>query len=82
MRSLSIGTILFSAFILASPTLMFGRGEGARVFRYNQRSFNGTLGRNQSMGARSGGYVMTASQGTAKSSVGLRSNLADSAFRK
>ena len=81
MRCLSIGTILFAAFMLASPTLMFGRGD-VRVFTYRQTSFKGPLGRNQSMGARSGGYVMPRTQGRAKSSVGLRSNPGDPAFRK
>ena len=82
LSSLSRGTILVSAFVLASPTLMFGRGESTSVFRYSQTSFKEPLCRNQSMGARSGGYVMTAKQGKAKSSVGQRPNPGDSAFRK
>jgi hypothetical protein len=72
MHSFFRGTILFSAFVLASPTLMFGRGESARVFRYSQTSLKGPHGRNVSMGARSGGYVMTATHGTGKSGVGRR----------
>jgi hypothetical protein len=82
MRPLSIGAILFSAFMLVSPTLMFGRGEGVRAFKYSRTPFQGLLARNRSMGARSGGYVMSPMQGRVQSSVGLRSNPGDSAFRK
>jgi hypothetical protein len=82
MQPLSRARILVSAFALASPMLMFGRGESARSFRYSQASFKEPPCRNQSIGVRSGGYVMTASWGGAKPSVGQRPNPGNSAFRK
>jgi hypothetical protein len=82
MKSLSVETILVSAFLLASPIPIFGRGEAASMLRYSQALYKGTHCRNHSIGARSGGYVMTVTPGGAESSIGQHQNLGDAVFRR
>jgi hypothetical protein len=57
MKSLSRGTILFSAFVLASPTLMFGRGEPGKTYRYIKTAVPKSVGHTRDMGARAGGKI-------------------------
>jgi hypothetical protein len=83
MRTLFTRTILLSAFALASLPL-FGRGESAREFRYSRISFQGSSPvRGYCLGARSGGYVMSAiySKGI-QEKVSFRPNPGAAAFRK
>ena len=84
MKSLSRGMILFSAFVLASPTLMFGRGESAKMYRYIQSAVPKSVGHTRDMGARAGGkiYPMTATPDRAKSGSDRRLSPPFSAFGK
>ena len=50
MKSFSIATILFSAFVIASPALMFGRGESHKALKHSHTSFKKHAGHKQSMG--------------------------------
>lgn len=84
MRSLSSGAMLFSAFVLASPTLMFGRGESARTFSYNQNIVQKCAGPNRDAGARAGGriYQVSAVRDTGRYGHVRCPNWGDAAFRK
>ena len=76
-----IETSLVSAFVLASPTQMFGRGDCPKLFNYNQ--LQKPAGRHHSLGARSGGYVSARHTHTkVEPNPSQRANYGNAAFRK